>query len=396
LMQNPMTGKRPTSKQVALALPQMPADFINAYVLGSVGFTSSITGACASFLYNLAAAVSRMRAGQCRVAVVGVSEAPLVPEIIEGYAAMNALATDANLARLDGADAADLTRASRPFGDNCGFTLAESAQFVVLMADDLAMELGADVHGAVPDVFIAADGVKTSISAPGPGNYLTMARAVGCAAAILGDEAVRQRSFVHAHGSSTPKNRVTESLILDRVAGAFGIETWPVTGIKSAVGHSLGAASGDQLASALGSFAWGIVPGIKTIETVANDVARDHLDIRCTDLDAGPLDLAFINSKGFGGNNASAPVISAGCAARMLERRHGAKAAARWQALRDNARAAAADYDAAMRRGTLPAIYRYGEPVIGDDDIGVSRDAVTLPGDRSVALGIANPYPDMV
>ena len=36
-------------KQLALGLNTMPADFINAYVLGSVGTTGSVTGACATF-----------------------------------------------------------------------------------------------------------------------------------------------------------------------------------------------------------------------------------------------------------------------------------------------------------------------------------------------------------
>jgi acetoacetyl-[acyl-carrier protein] synthase len=36
-----------------MGLNTMPADFINAYVVGSVGHTAAITGACASFLYVL-------------------------------------------------------------------------------------------------------------------------------------------------------------------------------------------------------------------------------------------------------------------------------------------------------------------------------------------------------
>ena len=53
------------------------------------------------------------------------------------------------------------------------------------------------------------------------------------ARALLGEDAVRRRSFLQAHGSSTPQNRVTESKIFDTVAAAFGIEGWPVTAINS-------------------------------------------------------------------------------------------------------------------------------------------------------------------
>ena len=72
----------------------MPADFVNAYILGSVGHTGAIVGACASFLYNLRAAVEDIVGGKCRVAVVGNAEAPILPEIIDGYATMGALASE--------------------------------------------------------------------------------------------------------------------------------------------------------------------------------------------------------------------------------------------------------------------------------------------------------------
>ena len=53
LLQNALIGKRPSSKHCALGLPEMAGDFVNAYVLGSVGETAGIIGACATFLYNV-------------------------------------------------------------------------------------------------------------------------------------------------------------------------------------------------------------------------------------------------------------------------------------------------------------------------------------------------------
>src|SRR5690606_18342162 len=150
---------------------------------------------------NLRAAVEDIASGRCRVAVVGNAEAPILPEIIDGYATMGALASEEKLKKLDGGDSTDPRRSSRPFGENCGFTMAEASQYIVLMDDALAFELGADVHGAVSDVFINADGFKKSISAPGPGNYITMAKAVAAAQAIVGEEAIRERSMIQAHGS---------------------------------------------------------------------------------------------------------------------------------------------------------------------------------------------------
>jgi len=276
----------------------------------------------------------------------------------------------------------DWRRASRPFGQNCGFTLAEACQFVVLMDDELALELGADIHGAVPDVFINADGFKKSISAPGPGNYLTVAKAVASAVQLLGIDAVRERSFVHAHGSSTPANRVTESEILDRVAAAFAIEQWPVTAVKAFVGHSLATASGDQVISALGSFKYGIIPGLKTIDAVADDVHQQHLSFATTDRTRAPeqLDLCVINSKGFGGNNASALLLAPHVAERMLRKRHGETAFAAYLQRREATRNAAQAYDAQALLGELGIIYNFGQDMIDDQQIEISAEQISVPG----------------
>jgi acetoacetyl-[acyl-carrier protein] synthase len=382
LMQARLKGGRVTAKQLALGLNSMPADFINAYVLGSVGSTGSITGACASFLYNLQKATDMISSGRARVVIVGSSEAPINQECIDGYSAMGALATEAGLQQIEGQEQVDFRRASRPFGQNCGFTLAESSQFVVLMDDELAMQLGADIHGAVPDVFINADGFKKSISAPGPGNYLCMAKAVASAMNIVGEEGVRLRSFVHAHGSSTPANRVTESELLDRVASTFGITNWPVTAVKAYVGHSLASASADQLISALGSFKYQLIPGIKTIDAIAEDVHQQHLRIATHDLSRSeqPLDVCFINSKGFGGNNASGVVLAPQFVERMLSKRYGTERFAAYCAQREQTRAAAIAYDQQALKGDLDIIYNFGHDMIDDKNVAMSAEQITVPG----------------
>jgi acetoacetyl-[acyl-carrier protein] synthase len=389
-----LLGGRATAKQLPLGLNSMPADFVNAYVLGSLGHTEAITGACASFLYNLHAAVRDIRRGARRVALVGGSEAPVTPEIIEGFANMNALATEEAMARLGDADP---RRYSRPFGYNAGFVIGESAQYVFLMDDALAVELGLDIHGAVPEVCIDADGVKKSISGPGPGNYLSFGKAVAAARAILGEASLRCRSAIFAHGSSTPQNRVTESLIFDRLAEAFGIADWPVCAVKAYVGHSLATASGDQLVTAIGALRHGWLPGIKTITEVAADVHARRLRIPLADLDlrdAG-LDAAILNAKGFGGNNASGLVLSPAVAEAMLARRH----AERWSGYldrRERNRAAAAAYEERVERGQFAPIYRFGEDGLDDDALEISAARIRVPGfGGEIGLCIDNPYADM-
>ena len=137
-------------------------------------------------MYNLRIAADEIKAGKRRVALVGSSEAPIIPEVIEGYSAMGALATDANIAKLDGAQTADHRRSCRPFGDNCGFTIAESSQYVVLMDDALALELGADILGAVPVCLCMLTAIKINFR-PWPRQLHHPGEGGGVGGAIVGE-----------------------------------------------------------------------------------------------------------------------------------------------------------------------------------------------------------------
>ena len=398
MMQAPMMGRRPNSKQAALGLVEMPADFVNAYVIGSVGATGGMIGACATFLYNLRSAVDDIKSGRCRVALAGSAEAPIVPELMEAFRTMGALAEDEALMAIDGADQVDNRRACRPFAENCGFTMAEASAYVVLVDDELALELGADIHGAVPDVFVNADGFKKSIPGPGVGNYITVGKALATARAILGEEAVRQRSYIHAHGTGTPQNRVTESHILNEMAKAFGIERWDVAAIKAYLGHTLAPASGDQLAFALGAWQYGWIPGIATIEGPADDVHHSNLRIAPEHIEIDPkaMDVALVNSKGFGGNNATGVVLSPHVTRAMLAKRHGKDAMQGHARRNEGVHAAALDYDAAATRGDAKPIYHFGEDVLQGEDIGIDAQALTIPGyGPPVSLNAVNPFRDM-
>lgn len=394
--------KRTTSKHCPFGMAEMPADFINAYVLGTMGNTGGGVGACATFLYNLRQGIADIQRGLARVVVVGSSEAPLVPDVMDGYATMGALATAQELLELDrdkGVTEPDLRRASRPFSSNCGFTIAESSQYVVLMDDALAMELGANVLGAVTDVFVSADGHKKSISAPGIGNYVTMAKAVASARALLGDEAVRRRSYVQAHGTSTPQNRVTESHILNETAKTFGIEQWPVAAVKAYLGHSLGAAGGDQLMVSLGVWADGVIPGIATIDHVADDVHSSHLHISPEHHQVGTegMDVAFINSKGFGGNNASATLVAPHIVNRMLQKRYGSEAFSQYQARNAAVREQSQAYDAAATRGEAGPIYKFDHQVMSSADITFSKERISVPGyGAEISLDGPSPYSELI
>ncbi len=388
-------GKRITSKQVALALAEMPADFVNAYVLGNLGATGHNMGACATSFYNLRLGINDIREGRARIAIVGGSETPLTPDVVDGLATMGALGSDEALLALDqhlGATEPDYRRACRPFAENIGFTIAEGAQYLVLMDDELALELGADIHAVVADVYANADGHKKSITSPGVGNYITFAKAVSLGCQIVGEAAVRQRSFVQAHGTGTPQNRVTESQILNRTAEVFGIEDWPVAAVKCFVGHTMAVSGFDQFVNTLGVFRHGIIPGVATIDRVADDVHDSHLHIAPEHLRRDPLDIAFLNAKGFGGNNATAMVLTPHIAEKLLEKKHGAQVMAKWRHKVEYTRSRSRAYDRDATAGKIETIYRFDHDVRADEHIALSRDELRVDGyQQPISLATENP-----
>lgn len=397
MLQAPLLGKRCTSKNLALGMGQMAADFVNAYVLGNIGRTGGIQGACATLLYNLENAVRDIRSGRAKLAVVGAAEAPITPEVIEGYRIMGALAEDRDLMALDGITEGkpDYRRACRPFGFNCGFTLAEATQYLVLMSDDLALETGATIYGAVPGIFINADGYKKSISSPGIGNYLTLGRACGLAEKILGQKALRHNTLIQAHGTGTPQNRTTESHVFNEVARAFGIHDWRIAGTKCFVGHSLGAASGDQIVFSLGTFATGIAPGIVTVDQFADDVHKERITLsnqhsqQATD----HWKAAFINSKGFGGNNATGLLLSGQTTLQLLSKKFGSATLREYAARNEHVQAKQAHYETALLNGHDNAIYHFGDRVVDGESLTITHDNIQVPGyELPISLDIDNPY----
>ena len=143
------------------------------------------------------------------------------------------------------------------------------------------METGATVYGAVNDIFFTLTALK-SITGPGLGNYLTVAKALAATRNVIGEQRTQRNSFIQAHGTGTPQNRVSESEILNRLSATFGIEKWPVAAIKSQLGHSVASASGDQIIASLGVWSENILPEIAGVDQLADDVATEHLDFLLT------------------------------------------------------------------------------------------------------------------
>lgn len=402
MLKSALMGKRTTSKHLPLGYAQMPADFVNAYILGSVGNVGTSIGACATYFFNLERAIEQIKVGKVRIAMVGGSDAPITPEIIEGFRTMGALAEDTALLALDQLEnqkEPDHTRSCRPFAQNCGFTIGESSQWTLLMDDELALEIGATIHGAIPAVYAYADGYKKSISAPGVGNYLTMSKAMAYLKNIIGSEGLTDRTFIQAHGTSTPQNRVTESHVLSKAATSFGATAMPVTAMKAYLGHSQGTAGGDQLHLSLGVWQHGILPGIVTSNAVADDVYTGGLKFQLKHEEYGKehFDAALLNSKGFGGNNATAVLLAPHKVMEMLSKRYSSEQIAAYLEKNADIKEAANAYNDAMIRGEVEPIYRFGFNVLGGEELDITDKEINLPGyHMPVDLNIPNEFDDLV
>jgi acetoacetyl-[acyl-carrier protein] synthase len=111
------------------------------------------------------------------------------------------------------------------------------------------------------------------------------------------------------------------------------------------------------------------------------------------EVEPGSLDVAILNAKGFGGNNASVALLSPQLSENMLKGRHGDKA---WQAYlgrREQVQAAAAAYDDAACETGFNVHYQFGENVLDGGDLDLTRSGISIKGwAEKVALDFESPY----
>ena len=388
LLQSRKIGKRASSKHLSMSLIGMSADFINAYVIGSLGKTGTVAGACATFLYNLDLALKGIKNDELDFSIVGSAEAPINPEITDGFLATTGIADDKKILEMqirnndDNTEEVDHKNACRPFGDNAGMILGEAAQFVAVTTLEFALENGLKILGGFTDVAINADGFKKSISSPGIGNYITMAQSlsntlkIGCSI---------QESIVIAHGTGTFQNRSTESDVLSRVAEGFKLKNWKVTALKGMLGHTMGPAAGDELITALGIWNHGLIPGINTTKKLANDVLSDNLDfcLNTREVDKEKIDAIYLNAKGFGGNNGSCGVVSPSFIKSKINKRDFKN----YEKKLSDTEAKRKVYLEESNNGNYDLIYRFKEEILDPSrDMKITKDKISISDYKDIDL----------
>jgi 3-oxoacyl-[acyl-carrier-protein] synthase II len=113
---------------------------------------------------------------------------------------------------------------------------------------------------------------------------------------------------VNAHGSGTPLNDRTETMVIRRLLGDRAPEV-PVSAVKSLFGHPLGASGAIEAAVSCLSIERGFIPATANLETPDPDCDLDYVTEGPR---SRPVRTVLSNSFGFGGINAALVFQEAG------------------------------------------------------------------------------------
>jgi 3-oxoacyl-[acyl-carrier-protein] synthase II len=266
----------------------MPAGQI-AQHLGLYGPSIAPANACATGGHAIALAGMMLRASEADLAVCGAAESVFTPAVVNGFATMKALFHRKG----DDRGFEDPAQASRPFSvDRAGFVLSEGSGMLVLATESAARRLELRPQAELVGWALNSDGHHVAMP--------DVEKVRRCLAAALQRSGVApgEVDYYNAHGTSTTVNDRVETLAIKDVFGSHAARL-PVSSIKGALGHSLGAASAIEAAVC-----------VRAIGTQAIPPTINHLPDPDLDLDYVPhlgraarVETVLSASFGFGGTN---------------------------------------------------------------------------------------------
>lgn len=274
---------------IPMEIPNMPAGQISI-ALGFKGPNTAIVTACATGTNCIGDAFRTIQYGDADLMIAGGTEAAISPVAVAGFGNMKALSTNNE----------NPEKASCPFDKKReGFVMGEGAGVLVLEELEHAKARGAHIYAEICGYGMTADAYH--ITAPDPSGEMPAA----CIQAAVDDAGVKPEEvdYINAHGTSTHRNDLNETLATKKVFGEHAYEM-AISSNKSMMGHLLGAAGG--------------VEAIATVMTIENSIIPPTINYEDPDLEEG-LDLDYVpnvarksevnvaisNSFGFGGHNAT-------------------------------------------------------------------------------------------
>lgn len=280
-----LTPKRPILV-VPAVMPQAVAAQI-AQGLQSTAEAQTYATACSAGAVAIGEAYRRIRDGYLDVAIAGGSESMFSPMLMAAWMQLHVLCAEPGPGQ---------TGYCRPFSHRrTGFALAEGAAMLVLESAEHARARNATVIAEICGYGVSNDG--THPVRPDPrGQALAMSRCL--ADAGLATEDV---GYINAHATGTLAGDRIETAAIKQVFGSHAGRL-PISGIKGAMGHTIGAAGAIEAVVSAMAVQQGIVP--PTLFHQGGDPQCD-LDYVAEGARRLPgLRVALSNSFGMGGNNA--------------------------------------------------------------------------------------------
>ena len=270
-------------------VPGSIINMISGHVSIRHGFSGpniAIVTACTTSTHCIGLGARMIQAGDADVMYTGGAEQAITPLGLGGFSAARALSS-----RNDHPEGA-----SRPFDrDRDGFVLSDGAACVALEELEHAKARGATIYAEFAGFGMSAD--AHHITAPaesGEGAYLCMANA-------LSDARLNQDEigYVNAHGTSTPRGDISETVAIKRAFGEHA-NTLVVSSTKSTTGHMIGAAGGAEAIFTILAITNSVIPPTINIENQDPECDLDYAPNAAREL---KLNAGLSNSFGFGGTN---------------------------------------------------------------------------------------------
>jgi len=285
-------GRRPRPGMAVTGQTGSGSGFV-ALAAALHGPAVTISSGSVSSALAIGSAVDQIRLGVVDWAIAGGGEAPLCLSILELLTATGMLSSRAE----------EAASACRPFDvSRDGTVLAEGGAALILEAREHAHRRGAPVRGGIRSVATTTDAVDMVAPANDAGARARCLRlaleGAGLAAGSL--------DLVAAHGTATRANDPVESRALRAAFGAAGAAV-PVVGLKSGLGHALGACTAVEVVCVLAAIEGGFVP--PTLHLTQPDPECPLALVRGSARET-PVRRALVHSAGFGGRNAALVIVA--------------------------------------------------------------------------------------
>ncbi|OBF49098.1 3-oxoacyl-ACP synthase [Mycobacterium sp. 852002-53434_SCH5985345] len=301
-----LLGRNKPNDILQEVLPNVVAAHVIQSYVGSYGAMIHPVGACATAAVSVEEGVDKIRLGKAELVVAGGFD-DLTLEAIIGFGDMAATA-DTSMMRGRGIHDSKFSRPNDR--RRLGFVEAQGGGTILLARGDLALKMGLPVLAVVAYAQSFADGVHTSIPAPGlgalgagrGGRDSALARSLAKLGVGADDIAV-----ISKHDTSTLANDPNETELHERLADSLGrSEGAPlfVVSQKSLTGHAKGGAAVFQMMGLCQMLRDGVIPPNRSLDCVDDELAGSaHFVWVRETLRLGekfPLKAGMVTSLGFG------------------------------------------------------------------------------------------------